>query len=361
MNTKILEIAKRFDVSGEIIDCIPFGNGHINNTFLVTSKNGDQKEKYILQGISPAAFAHPEQVINNVDKVTAFLREEKGYNPKKVITLMSADEGKKYTFDEDGICYRMYIFIDDVICLEHPDNAEDFYQCGFGFGRFQSDLADFDATQLFETIPDFHNTPKRYRDFLAAVESDVCGRAAGVKKEIDFVKARADFYSVLYDNYNEGRLPLRVTHNDTKSNNVMLDKATRTAVCVIDLDTVMPGFSVNDFGDAIRYGANTAVEDEKDLGKVKLDLKLFEAYANGYLAGCGDRLTADEIMLLPEGSKMMTIECGMRFLADYLSGDTYFRTEYPEHNLDRCRTQFKLAEEMEKHWDEMKNIVKRYV
>ncbi len=361
MYAKILEIAKRFNVTGEIIDCVPFGNGHINDTFMVTSLDGDEKEKYILQGISPAAFAHPEQVIQNIDKVTDFLRKDKPYDPRKVITLISTSDGKKYTFGDDGKCYRMYIFIDDVVCIEHPENAEDFYQCAFGFGRFQSELADFDATQLFETIPDFHNTPKRYKDFLDAVEADVCGRAAGAEQEINFVKARAEFYPVLYDNHRLGKLPLRVTHNDTKSNNVMLDKTTKKALCVIDLDTVMPGFSVNDFGDAIRFGANTATEDEKDLSKVSINLEFFEAYVKGYLAGCGDKLTADEIMLLPEGSKMMTMECGMRFLADYLSGDTYFKTAYPEHNLIRCRTQFALAEDMENHWDEMKAIVRKYI
>ncbi len=196
---------------------------------------------------------------------------------------------------------------------------------------------------------------------MEAVEKDIAGRAASVRDEIEFIKAREDFYGVLYKANAEGRLPLRVTHNDTKSNNVMLDAASRTALCVIDLDTIMPGFSVTDFGDSIRFGASTAAEDEKDLSKVSLDLDMFDIYADGYLEGCGGKLLEDEIMLLPEGAKMMTIECGMRFLTDYLNGDTYFKTAYEGHNLDRCHTQLKLVEDMENKWYEMKEIVKKYI
>ncbi|MBR4073485.1 MAG: phosphotransferase, partial [Clostridia bacterium] len=214
---------------------------------------------------------------------------------------------------------------------------------------------------LFETIPDFHNTPKRFGDFISAVEADVCGRAAEVKSEIEFIKQRKDFCSVLYKANEEGRLPFRVTHNDTKINNVMLDSKTRKALCVIDLDTIMPGFSVTDFGDSIRFGASTAAEDEKNLDKVWIDLELFQSYAKGFLEGCGGLLGPEEILLMPEGAKMMTLECGMRFLTDYLSGDTYFKTAYEGHNLDRCRTQLKLVADMEKHWDEMKEIVKKYI
>ena len=265
-----------------------------------------------------------------------------------------------YYKDKDGYYWRMYDFVTDSICLDRPESTEDFYQCAIAFGKFQKMLNDFPADTLHETIPDFHNTPKRYENFLKAVEADSKNRAAKVQEEIEFVKARKDFYSVLIDSNKEGKLPLRVSHNDTKSNNVMLDATTRTALCVIDLDTIMPGFSVTDFGDAIRFGASTAAEDEKDLSKVSMDIDMFAAYVKGFLEGCDGGLGDDEIMLLPEGAKMMTIECGMRFLADYLEGDTYFKTSYLDHNLDRAHTQFKLVADMEAKWDEMKAICKQY-
>ena len=351
----------KFKFEGETNNYRPFGKGHINATFLVERKlpeNG--MRRYILQVINKNAFKEPEKVIDNIQRVTTFL-SEKASDERSVMSIIPTVTGDYYYRDEDGDFWRAYTFVENSLCIENPDNANDFKQCALAFGRFQQSLNDFPADELYETIADFHNTPKRYENFLKAVEEDVCSRAADVKEEIEFVKARKDFYSVLFDAYNAGKLPLRVTHNDTKCNNALLDSTTHEALCVIDLDTIMPGFSVNDFGDAIRFGANTAAEDEKDLSKVKLDMALYDAYADGYIEGCGNLMSADEIMLLPEGSKMMTIECGMRFLTDYLSGDTYFRTEYPEHNLDRCRTQFKLVEEMEKHWDEMKTIVKKYI
>lgn len=255
----------------------------------------------------------------------------------------------------------IYEFIDNSVSLDLPESNEDFYQCALAFGRFQRVLNDFPAESLHEIIPDFHNTPKRYADFLSSVREDRSGRAHLAENEIEFIKARKDFYSVLFENYGAGKLPLRVSHNDTKCNNVLLDNTTRKALCVIDLDTIMPGFSVTDFGDAIRFGASTAAEDEKDLSKVKLDMEKFRVYTKGFLDGCGGLLSDSEIMLLPEGAKMMTAECGMRFLADFIDGDRYFKTEYPEHNLDRCRTQLKLVAEMEAHWAEMKECVSEYV
>ena len=355
-NKTAITALSHFELDG-VTSCEPYGNGHINDTFLVVCESG---ERFILQSVNNNVFPKPEQVIENIEKVTAFLGE-RITDKRAVLSMIPAKDGAHCHFDSEGRCWRVYNFIEDSICLDRVESAEDFYQCAFAFGKFQRDLNDFPAEQLHETIADFHNTPKRYNDFLTAVAEDKAGRADGVKDEIEFVKARKDFYSVLYDYHREGKLPLRVTHNDTKSNNVMLDAATRTALCVIDLDTIMPGFSVNDFGDSIRFGANTAAEDEKDLSKVNLDLGLFEAYVKGYTDGNGGLIEENEILLLPEGSKMMTVECGMRFLTDYLNGDTYFKTHYPEHNLDRCRTQFKLVSEMEKNWDKMKEIVKKYI
>jgi len=273
--------------------------------------------------------------------------------------LVHTKDGNPFYKDDTGKYWRVYDFVEDSLCLDLPETIEDFYQAAIAFGEFQKHLNDFPVEKLYETIPDFHNTPDRYKKFLKAVENDVCGRAKSVQEEIKFVMDREEFYSVLFDNNKEGKLPLRVTHNDTKINNVMLDLKTRTALCVIDLDTIMPGFSVTDFGDSIRFGASTAAEDEKDLTKVEMNINLFETYAKGFITGCGGLLTKDEIMLMPEGAKMMTIECGMRFLTDYLEGDTYFKTKYADHNLDRCRTQFKLVADMEEKWDEMKEIINK--
>ena len=353
-------VISQFSLCSAPKSCEPYGNGHINSTFLLVCDDNGNDRRYILQSVNNNVFKKPLEVMQNIEKVTEYLRPTVK-DPREVMSLVPTKDGKSCYLAEDGSCWRVYNFIEDSLCLEHPDDVEDFRQCAVAFGKFQRDLSNFPADTLFETIPDFHNTPKRFRDFLEAVEKDAVGRAAGVREEIAFLKERVDFYSVLYNANKEGILPLRVTHNDTKSNNVMLDSKTRKALCVIDLDTIMPGFSVTDFGDSIRFGASTAAEDEKDLSLVSLDLDMFDIYAKGYLEGCGGQLSRDEIMLMPEGAKMMTIECGMRFLTDYLNGDTYFRTSYPEHNLDRCHTQLKLVADMEAKWDEMKKIVEKYI
>lgn len=354
---KTLKAFSNFDTNVTVVGCAPYGNGHINDTFLVTAKNtmGEDK-RYILQAINSNVFKKPKEVMHNIALVTSFLKS-KTNDTRKVLSLVPTRRGNSYFKGINGIYWRLYDFIEDSLCLELPESNEDFYQSAIAFGEFQKLLNDFPVEELFETIPNFHNTPERYKKFLNAVEKDAYGRAENVAKEIKFVNDRKDFYSTLFENNKKGVLPLRVTHNDTKINNVMLDSQKRTALCVIDLDTIMPGFSVNDFGDSIRFGASTAAEDEKDLSKVEMDINLFETYAKGFIKGCGGLLTKEEILLMPEGAKMMTIECGMRFLTDYLEGDTYFKTKYSEHNLDRCRTQFKLVADMEKKWDKMKNIV----
>ncbi len=348
-----------FATLGEVVGCAPYGNGHINDTFLVNCVNENTEKRYILQAINTNIFKKPAQVMHNIQKVTSFLRE-KTDDTRRVLSLVYTKDGRSHYTDTEGRVWRVYDFVEDSLCLESPESREDFYQSAVAFGDFQKRLGAFPVDELFEVIPDFHNTPDRYRKFLQAVEEDMCGRAADVQEEIAFVKARAPFFSLLADAHREGRLPLRVTHNDTKMNNVMLDKRTRLALCVIDLDTIMPGFSVNDFGDSIRFGASTAAEDETDLSKVSLDISLFETYVKGFLAGCDGMLTAEEVELLPEGAKMMTIECGMRFLTDYLQGDTYFKIKYDIHNLVRCRTQFELVADMEAKWDELKAIVRKY-
>ncbi|MBO4692958.1 MAG: aminoglycoside phosphotransferase family protein [Clostridia bacterium] len=359
-NKELLEkCVSQFDISGEIKSANTYGNGHINDTVLVLTNNGGIEKKYILQRVNSNVFKKPEQVILNIEKVTAFLKVRAG-SEREVLSLIPTKDGSTFFKDENDDVWRMYNFIENSICLDIVENEQDFYECAYAFGKFQRDLRHFPADTLYETIPNFHNTPIRFGAFLSAVNADKCGRAAGIKEEINFIKERQDFYSCLIDAEARGELPLRVTHNDTKSNNVMLDKTTRKALCVIDLDTIMPGYSVTDFGDAIRFGASTAAEDEKDLSKVHFSMELFDAYTKGYMAGCGGKLKPTEIMLMPEGAKMMTIECGMRFLTDYLEGDTYFKTSYPEHNLIRARTQLKLVEEMEENWDKMKETVAKY-
>ena len=348
-----------FNLKGSPVGVMPYGNGHINDTFLVVCKEGYSEYRYILQAVNTSIFPDTEAVISNISLVTNFLRKT-AKEPRNVLTLVKTKEDGYIYADKWGLKWRVYEFLEDSLCLERPESEEDFYQCACAFGDFVKRLDAFDVSQVKEIIPNFHNTEKRYKDFLDAVEKDVVGRKDGVLEEIEFVKQRKEFYSVLKNEEMAGNLPLRVTHNDTKCNNVMLDAATKKALCVIDLDTIMPGYSVNDFGDSIRFGASTAAEDEKDLSKVALSLNLFKAYAKGFIES-SEILKPTEIMLLPEGAKMMTIECGMRFLADYLSGDTYFKTAYPEHNLVRARTQFKLVKEMEEHWQELKDIVKEYV
>ena len=356
----INKIVAKFCIDGKVLSVTPFGNGLVNHTFAVDTEQDGKKVGYVLQAINKHVFPDGPSLVENIYKITSFLKT-KNDDPRSVISLTPTKDGKYYHMDEEGVCWRLADFVDNIVCLERFDSLDEFYECAYGFGNFQRQLSDFPVDTLFETIPNFHNTPLRFKTFFKAVEDDVVGRAKSVQEEIEFFKSEKDFYSVLFDANKEGRLPIRVTHNDTKTNNVLLDKDTRKALRVIDLDTVMPGFSVNDFGDAIRFGANTAAEDERDLSKVSLDLNLFEVYTKGFLAGCAGGLTNEEVMLLPEGAKMMTVECGMRFLTDYLQDDVYFKTRYPGHNLDRARTQIELVKDMNRKWQTMKDIVKKYI
>lgn len=349
-----------FEVTGVPRGCIPYGNGHINDTFYLICDEADGSEsKYVIQAVNRNVFKNPRQVMDNIEKVTKHLKQ-KIDNPREVLSLIPTHNHNCYYIDKHKNCWRMYQFIDNSICIERPERTSDFYESGFAFGKFQKDLTDFPAETLYEVLPGFHDTVNRYKNLEKAIKADKVGRVASVEKEIAFIRERKDFYSVLADANKNGELPLRVSHNDTKCNNALLDEKTRKALCVIDLDTIMPGFSVTDFGDAIRFGANTASEDEKDLSKVGLDIGMFTAFADGFLTGSEGQLENSEIMLMPEGAKMMTIECGIRFLTDYLEGDTYFKTKYPEHNLVRCRTQLKLVADMENHWETMKQIVSKY-
>lgn len=351
-----LAVTKEFQMEGSAKSVAGYGSGHINDTFLV---EGDRP--YILQRMNRSIFTHPEEVMENILGVTSFLKEkiEKagGDSSRETLNVILTKDGKSFYRDAAGEYWRMYNLVEDAVSFDRVESEQDFYESAVAFGNFQQQLWDYPAETLHETIPGFHDTTARYQTFLKAVEEDVCGRAKEVQEEIAFFKERKDVSQILGKMLAEGKIPLRVTHNDTKLNNIMMDKKTRKGICVIDLDTVMPGLSVNDFGDSIRFGASTADEDERDLSKVSCDLHLFELYVKGFLKGCGGRLTETEIKMLPMGAKVMTYECGMRFLTDYLQGDVYFKIHREGHNLDRARTQMKLVADMEEKWDRMEQIV----
>ncbi len=348
------EIARRFCLDGNAESCIPFGNGHINETYLITTTRGT---KYILQKLNQNVFKKPEEVMANIIAVTEHIRK-KNPDPRGTITVVETADGKCFFRAENGDFWRIYDYISDSICLETAESLADFYESAVGFGNFQRMLSDFSADTLFETIPNFHNTADRYRKFKTSIRADKVGRASSIQREIDFYLERESEGCRLGGLLAAGEIPLRVTHNDTKLNNVMLDALTRKALCVIDLDTVMPGLSVNDFGDSIRFGASTASEDEQDLDKVWIDLNLYRTYTEGFLSACGGSLTDIELSSLALGAKTMTLECGMRFLTDYLDGDTYFRIHRLSQNLDRARTHIKLVSDMERKWEQMNAIAR---
>lgn len=362
---QIREAIANFNYLGRLKDRRPYGSGHINDTFLLTFEIGDMGViKVILQRMNGEIFNNPIDLMENVVGVTAYLREkiiENGGDPdRETLNTIPNKDGRSYYVDSKGDYWRSYKFITDATSYDQVEKPEDFYESAVAFGNFQRLLADYPADTLHETIKGFHDTRARFQVFKDAVARDVCGRAASVQKEIDFVLAREDVANVFGELLDNGEIPLRVTHNDTKLNNIMIDNFTGKGICVIDLDTVMPGLAMHDFGDSIRFGASTAAEDEKDLSKVSCSMELFELYVKGFLEGCGGKLTQKEVELLPMGAKVMTYECGMRFLTDYLEGDHYFKIHREGHNLDRCRTQFKLVEDMEAKWDAMQAIVRKY-
>ena len=293
--------------------------------------------------------------MSNASAVTNYLRS-RVEDPRMTLHFIPAKDGRYYHKTPDGEYWRMYDFVGGF-SLDTPESDEDFYQSALAFGRFQELLSDFPASSLFEIIPNFHNTVDRYKLFKESVAIDCVGRAASVQKDIDFLLEREELGSTLQKMLDAGILPLRVTHNDTKLNNVLLDTVTRKSLCVLDLDTVMPGSSLYDFGDSIRFGAATAAEDEPDTSKMSLDLHLFEVYTRGYLEAAPS-LTDLEVLLLPMGALVMTLELAIRFLTDYLDGDLYFsKIAYADHNLVRARSQMALVADMQKKWTQMNLIV----
>ncbi len=350
------EILSKFNITDPVL---PYGDGHINDTYVTNTE-----KRYVLQRINTHVFAHPEQVMENIARVTAHLREKiiaSGGDPaRETLTLIKTVDGQNFYRTASGDCFRMYLFIEGAKTYQTIENPMHFYHGAKAFGRFQKLLADFPAHLLYETIPKFHDTRDRFSQLELAANADRMGRKKDVLRELRFIDARKADTGVIVDAISDGSVPVRVTHNDTKFNNVMIDETTGEGVCVIDLDTVMCGSLLYDYGDSLRFGATPAAEDEKDLSKVYCDLNLFEHFTRGYLEELRGVLTPREIELLPFSAKLMTLECGMRFLTDYLNGDTYFKIHYPGQNLDRARTQLALVADMEKKAGEMAQIVAKY-
>lgn len=346
-------IASAFRINGTPVCIRPIGNGHINDTYLVECSYADTGisegapllscSRYVLQRINENVFGSPDDLMDNIVRVTEYLG--------KGLRIIPARSGSPYLRTENG-CWRMMNYIEGSFAPETCSNADQFMEIGRAYGSFISDLSDFPAGTLHETIKYFHDTRQRFQRFITACRRNIAGRAENAAEEIRFALGHEKHVDILNDSLKAGEMPLRVTHNDTKINNVLLDRETEKAICVIDLDTVMPGLAVNDFGDAIRSGAATGREDETNYDAVRLDLDMYRAFAKGFIEGFPD-MTEAEIKMMPAGARMMTLECGLRFLTDYLEGDHYFKTDYPEHNLVRCRTQFRLLRDMEDKREEM--------
>lgn len=360
MTEKFLKIIEHFPCEGDIVSIDPINTGLINTTFKVCFSDGNRDFVYILQKINTNVFKNPDELMSNIMNVTGFLRNKimlYGGNPQReTLTFLYTKENSPYYRDEDGNYWRVCNFILNSYGCDKVDSPVKAERSGSAFGRFQNLLSDYPIETLFETIPDFHNTPVRYEAFKKAVADDIKGRLGTVQDEVNFALSREKDASKLTDMIKSGELPIKVTHNDTKINNVRFDSITNEAICVIDLDTIMPGLSLYDFGDAIRACAVTTDENEQDLSKYSLNSELYEGFAKGFISQAGSSLTQNEVDNLAFSAKLMALECGVRFLTDYLSGDTYFKTEYPEHNLVRCRTQFKLVKEIEEHMDELNKI-----
>jgi Ser/Thr protein kinase RdoA (MazF antagonist) len=347
--------AEQFAVTGAFVDVIPWGNGHIHDTYRVEFDAAGRQEFHVLQRINTHVFPRVTELMENVARVTAHMEEyaaQKADNARRVSRLIPTRDGRTWIRDAQGECWRMFGFIAGARSVDRVESAEQCYRAAQAFGEFQRHLIRLPQPRLHDTIPDFHHTPKRFAALERAIAADAAGRANTAKAEIEFALARKPITCLLLD----AGLPDRVTHNDTKINNVLLDELTGEALCVIDLDTVMPGLALYDFGDLVRTAASPAAEDERDLEKVFLRMDYYQALVEGYLSSAGAFLTARERELLAFSGKLITFEIGIRFLADYLNGDTYFKVHREGHNLDRCRTQFRLVASIENQEHQMKRL-----
>ncbi len=360
MEQILAQVLSQFGIDGTVESVRPIKTGHINQTYVA----GVSGKLYTVQTINTYVFPDAEGVMENILKVTGHLREKviaQGGDPtREVLHFYPGKDGKGCWKDEEGKYWRVYDYIDDALSYSIAEDLRILTDAGRAFGNFQKLLADYDGASLNETIVDFHNTRQRYVNMEAGIARNESGRLCNVADEVAFFRARTETANRLVDQIERGELPLRVTHNDTKFNNILIDAATSKPLCVIDLDTIMPGLAAYDFGDAIRFCANSAAEDEKDLSKVWFCMDKFEAFAEGFIGGADGFFTEAELDSMVWGCIIMTLECGCRFLLDYIDGDKYFHTDYPEHNLDRAHTQMKLVAEMEERFDEMQEIVRKY-
>ncbi len=352
----IRAIARRFQICGKFVAAEPYGSGHINDTYCANFDQGGTPVRYILQRINHNVFKNPVPLMENIQRVTAHLGGKisgERDSSRRTLTLILSRDGRPYHCDEHGNYWRAYIFIEKAHTYDAVESPHQAFEAAKAFGHFQNLLADLPAPRLHDTIPDFHHTPKRFTALEKVIDADTVNRAKLAKPEIKFALRHKTMTSGLID----ARLPERVTHNDTKFNNVMLDDATGEGICVIDLDTVMPGLALYDFGDIVRTTTSPAKEDERDLSKVTMQFRMFEALVRGYLASAAEFLTPAEKRLLVFSGKLITFEIGLRFLTDFLAGDIYFKVRRENHNLDRCRTQFKLVESIEQQEDQMNKLV----
>jgi hypothetical protein len=352
----VRQVASYFQIHGAFQEAAPYGSGHINDTYCAVFDQAGKPVRYIFQRINHNIFNRPVALMDNIRRVTAHLAAKSagnGSSSRRGLTLVSTRGNESYQRDEQGNYWRCYLFIEQARTYDAVESADQAFQAARAFGQFQKLLADLPAPRLNETIPDFHHTPKRLANLERAILADSAGRATFAQREIQFALSRRDICGTLLN----AALPERVTHNDTKFNNVMLDDATGDGICVIDLDTVMPGLALYDFGDMVRTTTSPAKEDEIDLSKVQMQFPMFEALVNGYLSSAGEFLTPEEKKLLAFSGKLITFEIGLRFLTDFLAGDTYFKVHRENHNLHRCRTQFKLVESIEQQEPAMNKLV----
>ena len=361
---QLTDISRQFQIYGEILHAETCKIGHINETYSATYDQGGMRVRYIHQKINQTVFKKPSLVMNNVMRVTTHLRrklEEQNLShvTRRCLTIVPTRKGESFFRDREGNYWRTFVFVEGVETFESVQSPQQAFQAGKAFGLFQSLLVDLAGDRLHETIPDFHNTQKRFEALVNSIEKDHVNRARESTAEIQFALKRGKIIGVILSALAKKKIPERITHNDTKFNNVMLDVATGEAMCVVDLDTVMPGCALYDFGDMVRTTTSPTLEDEQDLSKVKMQMPMFKKLAEGYYATAGRFLTKQEKALIAFSGKLITFEIGIRFLTDYLSGDTYFRIHRAGHNLDRCRTQFKLVGCIEKQEEAMQKFVDR--
>jgi Ser/Thr protein kinase RdoA (MazF antagonist) len=357
----IPSLARNFQIFADFQSAEPYGAGHINDTYAATYNQGGKTVRYIHQRINPNIFKNAAGLMENIYRVTDHLRRKLADQPdvtRRTLTLVPAKDGRTHYVNPAGECWRTYVFIENARSYDAVESPKQAYEAAKAFGRFQGLLADLPAPPLIDTIPDFHNTPKRFASLEQAIATDAANRVALARPEIDFALSRKPITSRLVELQSQGVLPERTTHNDTKFNNVMLDNATQEGLCVIDLDTVMPGLALYDFGDMVRTTTSPALEDEKDLSKVSMQFPMFEALVRGYLSSAGGVLNQAELDHLAFSGKLISFEIGIRFLADFLAGDVYFKVHREGHNLDRCRTQFKLVESIENQEEAMNRLVR---